>query len=170
MENVGDPHAAAGPKVFSWIFASEDMKVTFVRHAESVFNKYLTSGKDCDLTAVGRDQAAKLEGKYDVIVLSCLRRTHQTLLYSQLKASRILITDLCREKRVDICDFLLHENEANKESDEELAHRIDCFKEFLRREVRPEETCAVITHGDFIHAATGRVNYPANAETREWTL
>lgn len=146
------------------------MKVTLLRHAESLFNKYLTSEKDCDLSPEGIQQAAALTGEFDVILLSCLRRTHQTLLHSQIKGKRILLTDLCREQRKDICDFLEKEDGSHKESDEELEHRIDCFKDYIRRECKPTDSVLVISHGDFIHTSTGKYAYPKNAEFREWTL
>lgn len=146
------------------------MHVTLLRHAESVFNKYLTSDKDCDLTEAGQAQAYRLTDDYDTIIVSCLRRTHQTLMHSRLTAKRILMTDLCREKRSDICDFLEYEDETRLESDDELAHRIDCFKEYLRRNCGPDEKVLVICHGDFIFAATGKTSYPDNAEMRPWTL
>lgn len=146
------------------------MKVTFLRHAESLFNKYNTSEKDCDLCPEGQLQAAALTGHYDVIIVSSLRRTHQTLLYSQIQGKRIFISDLCREQRKDICDYLEHEDTSYTESDEELALRIDCFKEYLRRTCQPSDSVLVISHGDFIFAATGHTNYPENATFHEWSL
>lgn len=145
------------------------MKVDILRHAQSLFNLYLTSEKDCDLSPYGKLQAAEVEGAYDVIILSCLRRTHQTLLYSKIRGRRLIITDLCREKRSDICDFLPGEDETKKESVEELGNRIDCFKEFLRNQCRPEESVLVVSHGDFIWNATGG-KYPENAELRSWVF
>lgn len=146
------------------------MKVTFLRHAESVFNVFLHSEMDCDLSLRGIQQARSLEGEYDVIFISCLRRTHQTLLYSHLTAKRIVMTPLCREQRKDICDYMPGEDDGIKESEEELALRIDSFKDFLRRECKPGERVLVISHGDFIDCATGRQKYPANAEFVEWSF
>jgi broad specificity phosphatase PhoE len=145
------------------------MKITFLRHAQSLFNKYLTSEKDCDLSPEGKLQAADLIGSYDVIILSPLRRTHQTLLYSKIRGRRILITELCREKRSDICDFLPGEDETRKESVEELVVRIDSFRKFLRENCSPDESVLVIAHGDFIFTAIGG-EYPKNAEMRTWIL
>lgn len=146
------------------------MKVTFLRHAESIFNVFLHSEMDCDLSKKGIDQARALEGDYDVIILSCLRRTHQTLLYSRLTAKRILMTHLCREQQKDICDYMCGEDDSHRETEEELALRIDSFKDYLRREVKPGERVLVISHGDFIDCATGRQKYPANAEFIDWSF
>ena len=143
------------------------MKVNILRHAQSLFNKYLTSEKDCDLSPEGIFQADSLEGYYDVIILSCLRRTHQTLLYSNIRGRKILVTDLCREKRSDICDFLHGEDESQKESVEEVKTRIELFKEYLRREIKDGEKALIISHADFILNATGG-SYPENAEMRVW--
>jgi broad specificity phosphatase PhoE len=145
------------------------MKVDILRHAQSLFNLYLTSEKDCDLSPAGKLQAAELSGMYDVIVLSTLRRTHQTLLYSKIRGRRMLITELCREKKSDICDFLPGEDETWKESVEELVVRIGCFRKFLQENCSPDESVLVIAHGDFIFNATGG-EYPKNAEMRTWTF
>jgi broad specificity phosphatase PhoE len=145
------------------------MNVDIVRHAQSLFNKWLISEKDCDLTEEGKYQAALLGGDYDVVILSPLRRTHQTLLYSMIKPRRLLLTELCREKRTDICDYLPGEDDTMKETVEEVKVRIELFKEYLRREIKEGEKALVISHGDFILNATGG-GYPENAELRTWNF
>lgn len=144
------------------------MKITFLRHAQSIFNVHLTSEKDCGLSPLGIEQAQSLQGEYDLIILSTLRRTHQTLLHSGIVGKRILITDLCREQRKDICDYLEGEDETDIEWENELEERIEAFKQYLRVFCRPDEKVLVISHGDFIDCATGRANYPENAEFRVW--
>jgi broad specificity phosphatase PhoE len=143
------------------------MKVDIIRHAQSLFNKYLISEKDCDLSEEGIVQAEAIQAIYDVVVLSPLRRTHQTLSFSGIKTRRILLTDLCREKRTDICDYLVGEDETQKETVEEVKVRIELFKEFLRREIKEGQKVLVVSHGDFIWTATGGA-YPENAEMRSW--
>lgn len=146
------------------------MKITFLRHAQSIFNVFLQSEKDCDLSPAGIQQAKNLTGDYDVVVVSNLRRTHQTLLYSSIQSKRILLTPLCREQKKDICDFVQGEDDCIKETEEELALRIECFKDYIRRECKPDERVLVISHGDFIDCATGRQKYPANGEFRDFSF
>jgi broad specificity phosphatase PhoE len=141
------------------------MKVHFLRHAESIFNKYLVSEKDCDLTETGKMQASQLEGEYDVVFCSIMRRTQQTLTLSKINYSQLIGTDLCREKRSDICDFLGYENETMKETDDDLEKRIQTFLYFLKSQVSPYQTVLVVSHGDFIHTLGKKSQpYPKNAE------
>ena len=140
------------------------MKIKFLRHAESIFNANLTSEKDCELTEKGKEQASQINDEYDLIVCSIMKRACQTLDNSKLKYGRIIFTDLCREKRADICDYLPHEEEI-KETEEELQARITKFKYFLKSQVSPYNRVLVISHGDFIYNLGGKSQpYPQNAE------
>jgi broad specificity phosphatase PhoE len=141
------------------------MEVTFLRHAQSIFNRDLTSKKDCELTDYGIEQAKQIKGTYDIIICSILKRAKQTLQYSELNSKKLYFTDLCREVRRDICDFFEGEDESNLESDEELQKRMKLFKEFLRSKTNPGERVLVICHRDFIHEI-GNKKYaePKNAE------
>ena len=141
------------------------MKVQFLRHAESVFNANLTSEKDCDLTEKGIQQASDLSGHYDIVFCSIMKRTCKTLDYSNLTYGRLVFTDLCREKRIDICDYLPHEDETQKETDEQLEKRIQSFLYFLKSQASKYQTVLVISHGDFIHTIGKKQQpYPKNAE------
>ena len=141
------------------------MEVSFLRHAQSIFNRDLTSEKDCSLTDLGIEQASKIKGTYDVIICSIMKRTKETLQYSQLNSKKLLFTDLCREIRRDICDFLEEEDETKQESEEEALKRIQKFKEFVREKTEKEDKLLVICHGDFIHLlGKKRYPYPKNAE------
>ena len=141
------------------------MEVTFLRHAQSIFNRDLTSEKDCELSPYGIQQAEKLTGFYDVIFCSILKRAKQTLLHSQINSKQLHFTDLCREVRRDICDFLQGEDETQLETEKELQTRIKHFKEFVRSKTKPGEKILVICHRDFIHEI-GNKKYaePKNAE------
>lgn len=141
------------------------MKVSFLRHAESIFNAYLTSDKDCDLTEKGKEQASKVTGEYDIVVCSIMKRTCKTLDHSQIKYGRVIFTDLCREKKTTICDYLPHEDESLIDTDEQLDQQIQKFKYFLKSQVSPHHNVLVVSHGDFIHAiGKGQSPYPNNAE------
>lgn len=147
------------------------MKVEFLRHAESIFNKYLISEKDCDLTDYGKQQAKDLSGDYDIVICSTMRRACQTLDHSNLNYGRLIFTDLCREKKSDICDFLPHEDETEKETDEQLEKRIQTFLYFLKSQVSPYQRALVICHGDFIHTIGKKQQpYPKNAEIQIFQL
>lgn len=141
------------------------MKVQFLRHAESIFNRDLISEKDCDLTEKGVEQASALNGEYDIVVCSTMKRTRLTLEHSRIKYGNLIFTDLCRENRQDICDFLPHEDETVKETKEQLEYRIQSFTYFLKSQVSPYNNVLVISHGDFIHTLGRKQKpYPKNAE------
>jgi broad specificity phosphatase PhoE len=141
------------------------MKVAFLRHAESIFNRDLTSEKDCALTAKGVQQASQVEGEYDIVICSIMKRTCQTLENSKLKYGRLIFTDLCREKKTTICDYLPHEDESIIDTDEQLENQITRFLYFLKSQVSPYQRVLVVSHGDFIHAVGKRQqSYPNNAE------
>lgn len=147
------------------------MKVDFLRHAQSVFNATLTSDKDCDLTQLGQEQAAAVKGDYDIVICSTMKRAVQTYQFSHLKAGKIIYTDLCREKRQDICDYLPYEDETIKETEEELAYRIKSFTYFLKSQVSPYQAVLVVSHGDFIHTLGKKTKtYPNNAEIQSFEL
>lgn len=141
------------------------MEVTFLRHAQSIFNRDLTSEKNCSLTELGIEQAKQLKGDYDVIVCSILKRTKETLFYSNLTSKQLHFTDLCREVRRDICDFLEDEDETQLETDEEAEKRILLFKAYLQSKTKATDKVLVISHRDFIHMI-GEKQFPdpKNAE------
>lgn len=140
------------------------MKVTFLRHAKSIFNELKLSGKDCDLSEFGQTQAKDLSGNWDLIVISVMKRTRMTYALSSLHSERILFTDRCREWKQDICDFLEEEDESQKESREDLHLRVLEFKEWLKDIAGDAKTILVITHADFVESLNGGQKYLQNAE------
>jgi broad specificity phosphatase PhoE len=143
------------------------MKVLFLRHAESIFNRDLTSEKDCSLTEKGFQQASQVEGDYDIVFCSMMKRTCQTLENSKIKYGRLIFTDLCREKKTTICDYLPHEDESIIDTDEQLEEQIKKFTYFLKSQVSPYQSVLVVSHGDFIHALGKKSQpYPDNAEVQ----
>ena len=141
------------------------MRVDFLRHAESIFNRDLTSEKDCSLTDKGFQQASEVTGEYDVVICSIMKRACQTLENSQVTYGRLLFTDLCREKKTTICDYLPHEDETIIDTDEQLEQQIKRFLYFLKSQCSPYQRILVVSHGDFIHAVGKRQQpYPENAE------
>lgn len=147
------------------------MEVSFLRHAQSIFNRDLTSEKDCSLSEYGKQQAESIQGNYDVIICSTMKRAKETLQYSQLASKKLYFTEICREVRVDICDFFESEEESNLESEQELQRRIKLFKQYLKERTEPGQTVLVISHRDFIHQI-GKKQYPElkNAELQSIRL
>ena len=128
------------------------MKVQFLRHAESIFNATGTSEKDCDLSEKGKQQASQIHNHYDLVICSTMKRACATLDNSNLTYGHLIFTDLCREKKVDICDFLPDEDETVLETDDELDKRIRSFLYFLKSQASKHQNILIISHRDFIHA------------------
>lgn len=144
------------------------MNIDTLRHGESVFNKYGTSGKDCSLTEKGIEQAFQISGHYDIIICSILRRCKETLENSKLSANEYIYSDLCREYKIDICDFLVDEP-IIKETLEEFEARVNKFKEFIKQ--FNSKKVLVVSHGDFIFYLNSKIvcgerfgDYPDNCQ------
>lgn len=135
------------------------MKVTFLRHAQSLFNRDFTSEKNCSLSEQGIEDAKEITGTYDIIICSTMKRAKETLQHSQLSSKKLYFTDLCREYKLDICDFLEDEDHTQKETHEELEKRMRLFKQYLREKVDPGKTVLVVCHRDFIYEI-GKQRYP----------
>lgn len=140
------------------------MKVYCLRHAESIFNATGISEKDCSITEKGKEQASKIKEHYDIVICSTMKRACQTLDNSQITYGKLIFTDLCREKRVDICDFLECEDEKDLESEKELDVRIKKFLCFLRSQVSRFNRVLIISHRDFIYELSNKQHNLNNAE------
>ena len=134
------------------------MRVRFLRHAESEFNRDPTSCKrDCPLTELGRQQVASLHGHYSLVIVSPLLRAQQTLQHSAITYDRLELSQLVREHRVDPCDFLLGEEEETAvESEAELMRRGDLLLLQLRGLSCEHRSVLVVSHYDLICSVTGQ--------------
>ena len=138
------------------------MKVSFLRHCESIYNKYLTSSKNCELTDEGKNHASTLKGDYDFIICSTLKRAVQTLEFGKFKGI-VLFTEKCREYKTTIGDFF-DEEEFIPETVEEFKNRIELFKIYIKGQFSQFQNILVICHGDFIFELNNRTKYPDNGE------
>jgi broad specificity phosphatase PhoE len=142
------------------------MKVTFLRHAISIFNENNHSEKDCELSEAGKKQATDLSGSFDVVICSIMTRTKQTLTFSQIKYETLIYSPHCREFKTTICDYLPHEDETLPESKESLKTRVEQTKAMIK-ENYPNKKVLVVSHGDFMFELNGNTKYPQNAEFQE---
>ena len=79
--------------------ASNRLEITFIRHAQSLYNAGLADVKNCPLSPSGCQEASRLVGEFDLLVLSPLKRAIQTYAFSQIKAGEIVISPLARENK-----------------------------------------------------------------------
>ena len=130
------------------------MKIYLLWHAQSTFNKYKTDDIDCDLTEEGIKQAKKLEGYFDHVICSPLKRTMKTLNLSNIKYKSHEINDICREYKIDKCDFMEGEDIVF-ETKKELEDRIEKFRSYLLS--LKKKSILVVTHSDFIFNFTKKI-------------
>lgn len=137
--------------------------VTLIRHAQSKFNadkKHLA--RNCGLTKKGKSQARKLRGNFDIIFVSPLERSIQTLEYSQLNSLKIQKMNLIREFKRDPCDFFDEELSTKKEDISDCLKRVNTFKKYMTDLPNRYQKICVISHGDFLWHYT---SYSLGSET-----
>lgn len=73
--------------------------IRFVRHAQSYQNIDIMHKRNAEITDACKLQARRITGKYDLAIVSPLRRTMQTLQYSAAEFGTILKIDNNRERK-----------------------------------------------------------------------
>lgn len=137
--------------------------IYLIRHAAGRHNETKDynnpSFVDAILTQKGREQAKRLRDEEDlrdpdVVICSPLSRAFETACLG-FPESKIEIDELCREKRMYICDILRSEVNLNlpEETNAELMIRAKLFIEKLRGYDK-DKKIVVVTHGKFINAMT----------------
>ena len=142
-------------------------KIYLLRHCESVFNANPKEQiKDCPLTKKGELQASSIEGYYNLILCSPMKRTRQTLEYSKLTYDKLEINNIIREYKTDICDFL-EDEKIIYETENEILNRVSYLKKFLSS-VSGHKKILLISHADILWYLTSesleREPYKTNEE------
>lgn len=124
-------------------------KLYFSRHAES----YGNIGKqmlDAPLTDNGIEQAKKLEGHFDCIVISTLRRTKETLHYSKITYDHLIINDNFRERNFNPSDRLILDKQ-EAENDQEFYDRVNNFHQELEELCLKYDNILLIGHAYYFN-------------------
>jgi broad specificity phosphatase PhoE len=146
---MSTPNSSSSPK--------QKKNIYLIRHAESMCNvlhsQYFQNDKDIinpELSPEGINQATELgkklsKIKFDLVIVSPLRRTKETCKYAQLDYDNLITCKLCREGKYGICELM--ENEVtsdmivkNNNSDVEMKfekmddfkHRVGLFKNYVQ--------------------------------------
>lgn len=141
---------------------------TFIRHSESYFNVWRDNNPkinsmntkyihllNCGITNKGMFESIKLNFHFDILIVSPLKRCLETLKYSNIKYDKLIINELFREYKIDICDFFDYEDINIIESEKELLLRLKKCKEYLKSNpIFKNKSIGIITHGDFIYHLT----------------
>lgn len=132
------------------------MKITLIRHAESIFNATKEDIINCDITSTGAKQAKILTGHYDIVIISPLLRTKRTLEESKITYDKLITCHLVREFIQDRCDII--EGEIfKKETEKSILKRINQFNDYLNNRKFKKKNIAVICHSDFIWYYTSNI-------------
>lgn len=132
--------------------------IHLARHAQSLFNIGQSTKPDCSLSEQGKkDAKTLLQGEYDIVICSNLRRSQETLNHSSVKYGKMIVSPLCREMKNASCDFLEDEKQV-QETEEEVHKRIKEFQRFLKLLVSTHtpKKVLIISHSTFIHRMTGQ--------------
>jgi len=133
-----------------------DKCITFIRHAESTFNANNDQSRNVPLTDNGKTQAGFLDGDYDIVVCSTLRRTRQTLDYSKIKYANIVFTELCREFKDNQPSNYYSGEQIIEETDEEFDERILKFFNYLNALSLKYPRICIVTHSVLLRRMTGK--------------
>jgi broad specificity phosphatase PhoE len=131
----------------------------WARHAESEANRLGADavGKDSCLSDLGRQQAQTLTGHYDVVIVSSLRRSRETLEHSQCTYGQLIVSDLCREMLGgSVSDYLDHEDHKTlRETPRQGKQRYGAFVRKCKELTDKGLNVLVITHYCFVAMHTG---------------
>ena len=135
-----------------------------MRHAESRFNAGINNEKDSALSENGKKQASSIETCCELVIISNLERTRETLLHSNITYKDRMVTGLCREVKDSICDFLEEEDQKDRETEEQVLKRVEEFKSFLDELSKKYKDIFVITHSGFMYRLLGKKDFIRNCE------
>lgn len=127
-------------------------KITVIRHAQSKFNTGTCKPEElpnCRITDHGKEQASHLHHKFDILVLSPLKRSIETYVHSGIQVGKVEISDLFRECMDDSgrLNFLELE-EQRQENYEQVVERARKAIKYICS--LPENNIGIISHGIFI--------------------
>lgn len=143
------------------------MKVTLIRHAESIYNekKLLQGQVDCELSEKGlsdtKEKAKNFPSDFDICFSSPLKRTKQTaeilvpnlnVIYDD-RLMEIGLGDWENTPNTDEKQFLMHNKTVppNGETFEEFDSRILDFLEMIKSNYS-EKKILIVTHGGVMYA------------------
>jgi hypothetical protein len=127
---------------------------TFLRHCESLSNKYHKDLLNPHLSLEGEYASKQLKKYYDYIIISPLNRTRETFNNSQLKAKYIEYNSLCRDHINSNTLSGLMDNEHINESQIEFNLRMNLLKIYLEYKGQLYNHILIITHHSVIKYLT----------------
>lgn len=128
--------------------------ITLLRHAQSTYNANGDMSPNVGITDEGKIQASRLNGEFDLVICSTLRRARETLDHSNIKYKKIIFTEMCREVSGGN-PVNSYNGETFLENEEDIKHRITSFKLFLLKKSKRYNKIIVVAHHDFLFRMSG---------------
>ena len=121
--------------------------IHLLRHAQSEANGYagILQKHDVGITELGKRQAAKVSGDFDLVVISPMRRCHETLENTQITYKDIVVDEDARESKWYPSDFKEGEEEID-EPEEELIERVARLRKRLIELANDEKRVLLVAH------------------------
>lgn len=145
--------------------------ITLVRHAQSTFNAFGDQTRDSPLSEYGHQSASGINGTYDLVICSTLRRARQTLDASSVVYSNLVFSELCREFRDSGGSVNMYSGEdsiADAETPDHFNERIKSFRSLLETYLQTYSKILVISHSIFLQQLCGHCF--CNCETYEYRM
>lgn len=134
--------------------------IFFCRHAESIEN----TGKlqiDSPLSEKGILQATELSGTYECVIVSSLRRSKETLHYSQIKYNHLHVSPNFSERIFNECNCEILTGKQKPESDQEFFSRVLDFQNEFSILQKTYSSILLIGHSYFFNSWYRKGCYPS---------
>jgi broad specificity phosphatase PhoE len=134
----------------------QDRRVCFLRHGQSTWNAYHTEGPDPPLTDEGQEQAKRVVGRFDYVLISPMLRAQETFGLSGIHAPVREVNSLAREDCTNemSCNRMALE-QGFIESEADFEDRMACLRARILMLAVQYGTVLVVTHEGVINALTG---------------
>lgn len=154
--------------------AANGNKIHFCRHAQSQGNIGNISVIDSPLTGQGIEQAKMLEGHFDIVICSPMRRCLETLHYSNLTYDKLIISQDIRERVQSLGDTIMMEQRIgfSPETDASFFKRMNDFTYYLEnmcKEMSGKEIL-ILSHDYFFNAWYRRGCFPCPENAKVYHL
>lgn len=128
------------------------IKITVIRHAQSKHNAGLCKTEDelrnCALSDYGKQQATNLHQKFDILLVSKLRRAIETYKNSNITTEKVIFTDLVREQKENHTLNFLEGEEIIPETPDQVRQRAREAIAFIKE--LGSSNVGIVSHGFFI--------------------
>ena len=143
---------------------TQGSEIFYVRHAQSYANAGIPR-VDSPLTDMGIDQAKLLDGDFDLVILSPMRRCQETLHYSNITYKNLYISNNLRERIFNETDNILLEKHVS-EPDLKFFARCEEFNKELENFCKYYRKILIVGHSYYFNAWYLQGCYPSirNAE------